>query len=77
MIVYHFYSIGVIFAFYSNGKVNDSIRDFDGIVNTAIDNVLSFVEDTQRVSYTSFSLKGLYKYIFLLTSGGKHNCGPV
>ena len=43
------YSVGVVFAFHSNEKVNDSIRDFDGIVNTAIDSLLGFVEDTQRV----------------------------
>ena len=45
----YLYSVGVVFAFHSNEKINDSIRDFDGIVNTAIDNLLDFVEDTQRV----------------------------
>ena len=49
-------SIGVVFAFHSNEKVNDSIRDFDGIVNTAIDNVLGFVEDTQRVKIIYYML---------------------
>ena len=49
--------MGVVFAFHSNEKVNDSIRDFDGIVNTAVDNLLGFVEDTQRVCYASFNFK--------------------
>ena len=57
------YSVGVVFAFHFNEKVNDNIRDFDGIVNTAIDNLLGFVEDTQRVriiiSYALFSFKRL------------------
>ena len=59
-------SIGVVFAFYSNEKVNDSIRDFDGIVNTAVDNILGFVEDTQRVSnaYASFGFKILSSFLF-------------
>ena len=57
-------SIGVVFTFYSNEKVNDSIRDFDGIVNTAIDNLLGFVEDTQRVSYASFGFKILSSFLF-------------
>ena len=38
-----------MFAFLSNEKVNDSIRNFDDTVNTAVDNSLDFVEDTQRV----------------------------
>ena len=59
-------SIGVVFAFYSNEKVNDSIRDFDDIVNTAVDNLLGFVEDTQRVSYAyaSFGFKILSSFLF-------------
>lgn len=45
------FSIGVVFAFLSNEKVNESIRDVDGTVNSAIDNSLGFVEDTQRVRH--------------------------
>lgn len=43
-------SVGVVFAFISNEKVNDSIRNLDSTVNTAVDNSLNFVEDTQIVS---------------------------
>ena len=44
-----FFSVGVVFAFVSNEKVNDSLRDFEDTVNTAINNSLDFIEDTQRV----------------------------
>ena len=44
--------MGVVFAFISNEKVNGSIREMDDTVNTAVDNSLDFVEDTQRVIYT-------------------------
>ena len=44
-----------MFAFISNEKVNNSIRNMDGTVNTAVDNSLGFVEDTQRVNCTCFS----------------------
>ena len=47
-----FCSVGVVFAFISNEKVNGSIREMDDTVNTAVDNSLDFVEDTQRVMYT-------------------------
>ena len=45
-----FFSVGVVFAFVSNEKVNDSIRNINTTVNTAVDNSLNFVDDTQRVS---------------------------
>ena len=48
-----------MFAFLSNEKVNDSIRNFDDTVNTAVDNSLDFVEDTQRVR-----LLGFFSFIF-------------
>ncbi|XP_065919096.1 prominin-1-like isoform X2 [Dysidea avara] len=39
--------IGVVFAFVSNKKVNDSVRSFNTTVNTAIDDSLNFIDDTQ------------------------------
>ena len=39
-----------MFAFVSNEKLNDSIQNFNNSVNTAIDNSLDFVDDTQIVS---------------------------
>ncbi|XP_065919098.1 prominin-1-A-like [Dysidea avara] len=39
--------IGVVFAFVSNEKLNDSVRGFNTTVNTAIDNSLNFIDDTQ------------------------------
>ena len=61
-------SVGVVFAFISNEKVNNSIRNMDGTVNTAVDNSVGFVEDTQRVSCTCFSSM----IHFLFKSGGEH-----
>ena len=46
-------SVGVVLAAYSIAQVN-SIRNFDGVINTAINNLTSFVEDTQMVSYALF-----------------------
>jgi len=43
------HSIGVVFAFISNEKLNDSIRGFNTTVNTALDNSLNFIDDTQMV----------------------------
>ena len=43
-----------MFAFVSNEKVNESIRNFDTTVNTAVNNSLNFVDDTQRVSLSGF-----------------------
>jgi len=43
------YSIGVVFAFISNEKVNDSVRGFNTTINTALDNSLNFIDDTQMV----------------------------
>ena len=47
--VYIFYSVGTVFAFISNEKLNDSIQNFNNTVNTAIDHSLDFVVDTQIV----------------------------
>ena len=44
------FSVGTVFAFISNEKLNDSIQNFNNTVNTAIDNSLDFVLDTQIVS---------------------------
>ena len=43
-----------ILAAYSIAQVN-SIRNFDGVINTAINNLIRFVEDTQMVSYALFT----------------------
>jgi len=43
------YSIGVVFAFVSNEKVNSSVRGFNATINTALDNSLNFIDDTQMV----------------------------
>ena len=43
-------SIGTVFAFVSNEKLNNSIENFNSTVNTAIDNSLDFVTDAQIVS---------------------------
>ena len=43
-------SIGTVFAFVSNEKLNDSIENFNSMVNIAIDNSLDFVNDAQTVS---------------------------
>ena len=42
-------SIGTVFAFVSNEKLNSSIQNFNSTVNTAIDHSLDFVTDTQIV----------------------------
>ena len=42
-------SIGVVFAFVSNEKLNDSVRGFNTTVNTAIDTSINFIDDTQMV----------------------------
>ena len=47
-------SVGVVLAAYSIAQVN-SIRNFDGVINTAINNLTRFVEDTQMVSYALFT----------------------
>ncbi|XP_065919097.1 prominin-1-A-like [Dysidea avara] len=39
--------IGVVFAFVSNEKLNNSIQGFNTTVNTAIDDSLNFIDDTQ------------------------------
>jgi len=44
-----FSSIGVVFAFISNEKVNDSVQNFENTVNTALDTSLNFIDDTQLV----------------------------
>ena len=50
MFVYLFLSsVGTVFAFVSNEKLNNSIENFNSTVNTAIDNSLDFVTDTQIV----------------------------
>ena len=46
---YNFYSVGTVFAFISNEKLNNSIQNFNNTVNTAIDHSLDFVVDTQTV----------------------------
>jgi len=38
-----------VFAFVSNEKLNDSVRGFNTTVNTALDNALDFIDDTQMV----------------------------
>jgi len=38
-----------VFAFVSNEKLNDSVRGFNTTVNTALDNALNFIDDTQMV----------------------------
>ena len=43
------FSVGTVFAFISNEKLNDSIQNFNNTVNTAIDHSLDFVLDTQTV----------------------------
>ena len=47
----YLFSIGTVFAFVSNEKLNDSIQNFNSTVNTAVDNSLNFVSDTQIVSF--------------------------
>jgi len=42
-------SAGVVFALISNEQVNESIRNFDDTVNTALNNSLDFVDDVQMV----------------------------
>jgi len=44
-----FHSIGVVFAFVSNEKLNDSVQNFDNTVNSAINGSLNFIDDTQMV----------------------------
>lgn len=61
--------MGVVFAFISNEKVNGSIREMDDTVNTAVDNSLDFVEDTQRVIYTWYR-----SAIISFNPGGKYYC---
>jgi len=50
------FSTGTVFAFVSNERLNDSIQNFNNTVNTAIDNSLAFVDDTQIVSLQLKSL---------------------
>ena len=47
--LFYFSSIGVVFAFVSNEKLNNSIQGFNTTVNTAIDDSLNFIDDTQMV----------------------------
>jgi len=49
MFLSHFFSIGVVFAFISNEKVNDSVQNFENTVNTALNTSLNFIDDTQLV----------------------------
>ena len=44
-----FSSIGVVFAFVSNEKLNDSVQGFNTTVNTALDTSINFIDDTQMV----------------------------
>lgn len=62
-----------MFAFLSNEKVNESIRDLDGTVNTAIDSSLNFVEDTQRVRINYASTINFC----VLKPGSKYYCGTI
>ncbi|XP_065919451.1 prominin-1-A-like [Dysidea avara] len=39
--------IGVVFAFVSNEKLNDSVQNFENTVNTALNSSLNFIDDTQ------------------------------
>ena len=48
--------VGTVFAFISNEKLNNSIENFNSTVNTAIDNSLDFVTDTQIVGSKLFQL---------------------
>ena len=43
-----------MFAFVSNKKVNDSVRSFNTTVNTAIDDSLNFIDDTQMVGHVVY-----------------------
>ena len=56
-----FSSIGVVFAFVSNDKVNDAIKNFDNTVNAALNSSLNFIDDTQRV-------RNLKSYIYKVHS---------
>ena len=47
-------SFGVYLSVDSIAKVN-SIHNFDGVINIALNNLIRFVEDTQRVSYATFN----------------------
>ena len=49
MVMSSFHSIGVVFAFVSNEKLNDSVQNFDNTVNSAINGSLNFIDDTQMV----------------------------
>ena len=47
-------SIGVVFAFVSNDKVNDSIQNFDTTVNAALNSSINFIDDTQMVGHVVY-----------------------
>ena len=47
-------SIGVVFAFVSNEKLNDSVQNFENTVNTALNSSLNFIDDTQMVGHVVY-----------------------
>ena len=57
-------SIGVALSIDSIANVN-SIRNFDGVINIALNNLTRFVEETQRVSYATFSFRLTESFCFL------------
>ena len=57
-------SFGFLFATVSYSQVQ-SIRDFDGTINSAIDNITRFVEYMQNVSFLAY-LIWLANQLFLL-----------
>ena len=64
-------SVGVVFAYISNQQLNDSIRNFDNTVNTALNSSLNFVDDVQMV--------GTYCAVIALSvfAASKCNCGSI
>ena len=49
-----FSSIGVVFAFASNERLNNRIQSFEMTVNVALNNSLNFVDDILMVGMCSF-----------------------